>query len=75
MNKILIMGAMEDVELDVLKERMQITSVVEENQYTFYEGTIDSKEVVLVHTKVGLINVSVATTLAIQRYHPQGGRH
>lgn len=69
--KIAIMGAMEDAELNLLKEHMHINQEYHESKYTFYEGMIGEKEVVLVCTGVGTINASASTMLAILRYKPK----
>lgn len=66
----LIMGAMKDVELNVLLDKVEINNTVEEKSCTFYEGKLLDKEVVLCHTNVGIINAAMATTLGIQKYNP-----
>ena len=70
-NMIAIMGAMEDVELNLLKEKIQLTKTIAENQYTFYDGKLEGKDVVLVNTKIGTIHAAASTMLTILNYHPR----
>ncbi len=69
--KILVMGAMEDVELNLLKEKLENQTQRTEGKYHFYEGNIYDKQVVLVNTQIGSINATAATTLAIKHYDPR----
>lgn len=66
---ILIIGAME-VEVDLLLT--QIQNIKEEviAGYHFYKGDIESYPVVIEKSDVGVINSSVATTIAIANYKP-----
>ncbi len=68
---IMILGAMEDVELNILKEKLNILNVYKEKNYTFYEGTIFEKAVVLGAINIGVINATVATLVGIKKYNPQ----
>jgi adenosylhomocysteine nucleosidase len=70
MKTILIIAAMADVELNYLKEKLE--NIVEEKTKIckFYIGQMFDKRVILCDAKVGLINTSAATTLAIEKYHP-----
>lgn len=70
-NPIMIMAAMEDVELDLLKDNLTDINVVYDKNCIFYEGKIFNKNVVLCKTGVGLINAAIATLLTIQRYIPK----
>ena len=70
-NPIMILGAMEDVELNVLKERLSLLKVYKEKSYTFYEGTICGKDVVLGAINIGIINATIATFIGIKKYNPQ----
>lgn len=67
---ILVIAAMEDVELDYLKTKLKNVKEVEYKSFKFFEAEIWEKKVVLCETKVGLINAAVACTLAIEKYKP-----
>ncbi|MBQ8300236.1 MAG: 5'-methylthioadenosine/S-adenosylhomocysteine nucleosidase [Clostridia bacterium] len=68
---ILIIGAMKDVELDVLLNKLELRNVVEEKSCTFYEGNLLNNNVVICHANVGIINAATATTLGIMKYNPK----
>ena len=63
--KIVIMGAMEDVELDILKMKMNFKSEYSEKRYHFYEGILAGKNIVLVETGIGTINAAITTTIVM----------
>lgn len=67
MNKlILIIAAMEDIELELLIEKLEGLNKVTYNSFNFYEGRLLGKDVVICESKIGLIN-SVATTVIRNR--------
>ena len=68
---ILLIGAMKDVELNVLLDRLELKNVVEEKSCTFYEGSLQNNNVVICHANVGIINAAIATTLGITKYKPK----
>lgn len=68
---IMINGAMEDVEMNILKNELMGLKKVEDKVCTFYEGTINDYPIVLCVTGVGMLNTSVATTIGINRYNPK----
>lgn len=68
---VLVVSAMEDVETDYLKTILKDLRKIEYKSFIFYEGTIDQKDVVLCVSNIGLINASVATTIAIEKYNPR----
>jgi len=68
---IMIMGAMEDVKLDILKGKMENIQIEKEKTCTFYKGTLLDKSVVLCSTSIGSINASMATLLGILKYNPK----
>lgn len=70
MKKILIISAMGDVELNFLLEQLKNYQIEKTNICTFYLGKINEKEIILCDAKIGLINASAATTLAIEKYKP-----
>lgn len=70
MNKpILIIGAM-DPEIDFLVEKLENVKKEKLNIYNVYEGSIQGYPVVIAQSEVGIINSSVLTTLAIEKYNP-----
>ena len=66
---ILIVVAME-VEAKVLLEK--VNNIKEKNKYgyTFYEGTIQNKKIIILLSGVGVINASSALTTALLEYNP-----
>ena len=67
---ILIIAAMEDVELNYLKTSIKNIKEVEYKSFKFYEGEVLKTKIILCETKVGLINAGIALTLAIEKYNP-----
>ena len=68
---IMINAAMEDVEMNVLKSKINIQNKIEEKVCTFYEGTFNNYPIVLCNTGVGMVNAAMATTIGINRYNPR----
>lgn len=66
---IVIMAAMES-EANFLLEKLKNVNWETINQYKFYEGTINSYPVVVCRCNVMSINASIASCIAIQKYHP-----
>lgn len=70
MNKpILIIGAM-DPEIDFLVEKLENIKKEKLNIYNTYEGSIQGYPVIIAQSEVGIINSSIVTTLAIEKYQP-----
>lgn len=69
-NPILIQGAMQ-VEIDVLIDCLNEKEKQIINGYEFYKGKISDVPVVISRTKVGMVNSSVATILAINAFNPK----
>ena len=69
-NPILVVVAME-VEAKVLLEQMNNIKEKNKHGYTFYEGKIDDKNIVILLSGVGIINSSSALTTAIIKYNPK----
>lgn len=67
---IMIMGAMEDAELNLLKENLENIEIYNEKGYKFYKGKILDKDIVLCCTKVGTINAALATQIGILKFNP-----
>lgn len=72
MKKILLQGAM-DVETAYLKEQIQKLpdyECIKTDGQTFYQGTLDDKTLILSATGMGTVKASMATTYALQYFHP-----
>lgn len=72
MKQILIQGAM-DIETDYLIEQLrQAPDYSEEKEYglEFHLGTVGDKRFILSKTGMGTVKAAMATTYAIQKYHP-----
>ena len=57
MKKVGIIGAME-LEVEVLKERMEIRNRMEKASMEFLEGTLSGTEVVVVRSGIGKVNAA-----------------
>lgn len=68
---ILVIGAMEDVELNYLQAKLEGLKVNKYSGFYFFEGKIANKDVVLCASNIGLINASIVTTIAIEKYNPK----
>lgn len=66
---IVIMAAME-VEADFLIQKLENVTCKNVNQYKFYEGTIHDYPIVICQCLVMTINATLATYIAIEKYHP-----
>lgn len=67
---IMINAAMEDVEMNILKEHLIDLKNVEDRVCTFYEGKLNDYPVVLCSSGEGLVNASVSTSVGINKYNP-----
>lgn len=73
MNKkrpIMIIAAMENSELNILKDEAENITEVQEKTCKFYEIQMYGYPVILCCSKIGCIQASAAITLAIMKYHP-----
>jgi adenosylhomocysteine nucleosidase len=68
MNKIGIIGAMEE-EVNIIKQRMTEPKTVKIASMEFYEGNLDDKQVVVVHSGIGKVNAAVCTQVLADLYH------
>lgn len=68
---ILIIGAMEDVELDYLKFKLNNSEKTNYKGFNFYKGTMFEKNIVICSCDVGTINAATAMTIAIEKYNPR----
>lgn len=57
-------------ETNFLKEKLEDFKEIEYGNYTFWEGKMYNYPVVIVFAKIGVINASVATYIAISKYNP-----
>ena len=67
MKKIGIIGAME-VEIDTLRAAMSLASTKEISGMTFYEGTLDGVQIVLVRSGIGKVFASMAAEIMAVLY-------
>ena len=68
--KVLIIAAMEDVELGYIKEKVEDLKRIEYKGFKFYEGKIFKRQVVICVSNIGLINAATALTVCIERFNP-----
>ncbi len=62
MSKIGIIGAM-DLEVDALKESMQVSNITRKANMDFYEGTLNAASVVVVRCGIGKVNAALCTQI------------
>lgn len=62
-----IIGAMKE-EVDALLAKAQINNISKILDYTFYEGTIAQKEVVILQGGIGKVNTGICVTLLLTQY-------
>lgn len=67
---IIIQGAMK-METEELLKVIEIEKEEEINGFKFYIGSIDDYPVIISETQIGMVNVSMATCIAIQKYNPR----
>ena len=65
--KLGIIGAM-DVEVELLKESMEVTSTLERSVTTFYEGTLSGCEVVVAKCGIGKVNAAACAQSMIDLF-------
>lgn len=70
MQPILIQGAMHK-EIETIISQMKNIEKKQFCNVTFYEGTIEYISVVVEETGIGIINATIATTIAINNYDPR----
>ena len=62
MKKIGIIGAME-LEVEALKEQMDVKNIVEKASMKFYEGTLRGRDVVIVQCGIGKVNAGICVQI------------
>ncbi|MEG2985483.1 MAG: 5'-methylthioadenosine/adenosylhomocysteine nucleosidase [Peptostreptococcaceae bacterium] len=63
-----VIGAMEE-EVKILKDKMDIEEAVDVAGMEFYKGTIDNKNIVLVRSGVGKVNMASCTQILIDKFN------
>ena len=66
--KIGIIGAME-VEVEILKEKMNIKNTVKKASMEFFEGTIGSTEVVVVRSGIAKVNAGICVQILVDVFN------
>ena len=64
-----IIGAMEP-EVAILKAKLTQCETTEHAGYTFYQGKIDSSDVVIVQSGIGKVAAALATAILIDKFQP-----
>ena len=67
---IIIQGAMK-METEELLKLIKFEKEEEINGFKFYIGNINNYPVIISETQIGIVNVSIATCIAIQKYNPR----
>lgn len=68
MNKIGIIGAME-LEVETLKENMNVTNIVEKASMKFYEGNLGGTDVVIVRSGICKVNAGMCVQILADLFH------
>ena len=64
-----IIGAMEP-EVAILKNKLENCVTTEHASFTFYEGTLEGSEVVIVQSGIGKVAAALATAFLIDKFSP-----
>lgn len=67
-NTLGIIGAMEE-EVEILKEKMDIKETVTTAGMEFYKGTLEGKNVVLVRSGIGKVNMAACTQILVDKFN------
>ena len=67
MSKIGIIGAME-LEIETLKEKMNIINTVNKANMSFFEGTLNGTDIVLVKCGIGKVNAGICTQILVDLF-------
>ncbi|BCG57884.1 5'-methylthioadenosine/adenosylhomocysteine nucleosidase [Paenibacillus sp. URB8-2] len=67
---IAIIGAMEE-EVEVLRSRLENVRRTEAAGGSYYSGTLEGRDIVLLQSGIGKVNAALTTTLLIERYQPE----
>lgn len=69
MKPIVIQGAME-IEVQVYVDRLSSVTVETKGEHKFYHGFFKEYPVIISQTNIGMVNATIATTLAVTQYEP-----
>ncbi len=69
--KLGIIGAM-DVEIELLRDDMELEKVVHKANIDFYQGDLLGREIVLVKSGVGKVNAAICTQILIDKFDVDG---
>ena len=67
MSKIGIIGAME-LEIETLKEKMNITNTVNKANMSFFEGSLNGTDIVLVKCGIGKVNAGICAQILADNF-------
>ena len=67
MEKIAIIGAMK-IEIELIKEKMEIKRESVVGSFTFFEGTLEGRDIVLTSCGIGKVNAACCSQLLIDKF-------
>lgn len=67
----ILVAAAVDTEIDFLKEIIKDVKSCKMCGYTAFEGKLENYKVIILKTGVGIINATISTMLAINKYNPE----
>lgn len=67
---ILVIAAMEDIELNYLITKLKNIKEIYYKSFKFIEGKLLKKDIVIIISNIGLVNAAIATTIAVEKYNP-----
>jgi adenosylhomocysteine nucleosidase len=70
-NTLGIIGAMEE-EIILLKNEMEVLTVIKKASMEFYQGTLSGKKVVIVKSGIGKVNAGICTQILIDDFKVEG---
>jgi adenosylhomocysteine nucleosidase len=62
-----IIGAMEE-EVNILKSKMQVETIIKKASMEFYKGTLNGKDVVIVRSGISKVNAAVCTQILVDDF-------
>lgn len=62
-----VIGAMEE-EVEILKDKMEIEETVKVAGMEFYKGTLEDKNIVLVRSGIGKVNMAACTQILVDKF-------
>lgn len=69
LSPIIIQGAM-DIEIEYLIKKLDEMNKISIGNFDFFKGYMDSYPVIISKTEVGVVNCTIATMIAIMKFHP-----